>query len=213
MNIRDTIWMSLHNLWSRKGRTLLNLSGVVVSCVLLLLTLAGTRGARVGVLNIMNAADQTKRFMIYESYDRSAEVPEETLVVPAGVSDDRRERLVEQLESDWRNKNAKRIYLNLDHMEQLRSIEPVQSIVWKNPVRCKFDWSEGDSPADADHKPSPKPTPGSLIGIDPSDARASNRLVMGKMVSQGDKAGVMADELTAYNLGFRTDDDLSLIHI
>ena len=212
MNLRDTIWMSVHNLWSRKGRTLLNLSGVVVSCVLLLLTLAGTRGAQVGILNILNAADQTKRFMIFETNDRSAKVPADALALPDGVSKDRRDRLVGQLEKDWRDKNAKRIRLDNDRMEQLRAIEHVHSVVWQNPVRCTFDGLESDSTADADPeaklKPKPKPTAGSLVGISPSDVRASNRLILGELVSQDDMMGVMVDEVTAYNLGFQTDDDL-----
>lgn len=208
MNIRDTIWMSVHNLWSRKGRTLLNLSGVVVSCVLLFLTLAGTRGARDGILDIMNASEQTKRFMIIESYDRSAKVPDEALVLPAGVSKDRHDRLLDQLEKHWRDKNAKRIRLDHDLMKQLRSIEQVQSIVWQNPVRCTFTWLNDAPKGEASGAKKQKPTSGSLIGIDPLDTRASNRLIMGEMVSPSDKQGVMVDEVTAYNLGFKTDEDL-----
>lgn len=208
MNIRDTISMSIHNLWSRKGRTLLNLIGIVISCVLLSLTLAGTRGAREGVFDIMNASDQTKRFMIFESYDRSAKVPAEVLKVPADVSDDRRNRLSDQLEQAWRSKNAKRIYLNEENMDQLRSIDHVSSIVWQNPVRCTFVWSGTDANGKADDGQPAKPTPGSLIGIDPTSPRSANRLVMGEMVSEEDELGIMVDELTAFNLGFKTDDDL-----
>ena len=208
MNIRDTIWMSVHNLWSRKGRTLLNLLGVVVSCVLLFLTLAGTRGARDGILDIMNASDQTKRFMISEARDQTVKVPDEALVLPAGVSKDRHERLLSQLEKDWRNENAKRIRIDLDCMKQLRSIEQVQSIVWQNPVRCTFTWSEAALKVKANGARKQKPTSGSLIGIAPSDSRSSNRLIVGEMVSPDDKQGLMVDEMTAYNLGFQTDEEL-----
>ena len=126
------------------------MSGVVVSCVLLFLTLAGTRGARDGILDIMNASEQTKRFMIIESYDRSAKVPDEALVLPAGVSKDRHDRLLDQLEKHWRDKNAKRIRLDHDLMKQLRSIEQVQSIVWQNPVRCTFTCLLYTSPSPRD---------------------------------------------------------------
>jgi ABC-type antimicrobial peptide transport system permease subunit len=213
MNISDTIWMSVHNLWSRKGRSLLNLSGVVVSCVLLLLTLAGTRGGREGILDIMNASEQTKRFMIFGSHDRSAKVPDEALAVPDGVSEGRRERLLQQLEKEWRNKNAKRIRLTPEHMAELRSIEQVHSIVWQNPVQCRFEWVEkafdNQTGVETDATEKAKPTSGSLIGIDPADVRTSNRLLLGEMISRDDQQGVMIDEVTAYKLGFRTDDDLT----
>jgi len=224
MNLRDSICMSIHNLWSRKGRTALNLFGIVISCVLLSLTLAGTRGAREGVFDIMNASEQTKQFMIFESYDRSAKVPAEATEIPVGVSQERRDRLAEQLKRAWRSKNSKRIYLNEDHMEQLRSIENVASIVWKNPVRCKFAWAAPaptvaadnvqSSAADnaqssaADNAQSSKPKPGSLIGIDPSIPQTANRLIVGEMISEDDKLGIMIDELTAFDLGYKTDDDL-----
>lgn len=208
MSFTDAIRMSVHNLWSRKGRTLLNLIGVVISCVMLTMTLAGTRGAREGVFDIMNASEQTKRFMIFESYDRSAKVPAEELVIPEGLSDKRRERITVNLEKSWRSRNAKRIVLNLDRMEQLRSIEQVNSIVWQNPVRCNFVWSNNLVNNEPNKTKPPKPTPGSLIGIDPADDLIAGRVIEGEMASEQDDQGVMVDEFTAYNLGYQTDDQL-----
>ncbi len=208
MKLTDAITISIHNLWSRKGRTLLNLVGVVTSCVMLTMTFAGTRGAREGVFDIMNASEQTKRFMIFESYDRSENVPVEALKVPDGLADDRRARITEKLETSWRSRNAKRIHLDQERMNQLRSIEQVSSIVWQNPVRCQFVWPQNSSIDKAGKAKHPKRTPGSLIGIDPEDQRISGRVVEGKMISDLDDQGVLVDEFTAYNLGYRTDDQL-----
>ena len=208
MTFTDSIKMSAYNLWSRKGRTLLNLIGVVISCVMLTMTLAGTRGAREGVFDIMNASGQTRQFMIFESYNTSSKVPDKELALPDGVSKARRERITEQLEKSWRSKHAERIVLDKDRMQQLRSMKPVSSIVWQRPLGCRFVWSEKKSLKAAENIPAPKPTTGSLIGIDPADEGISRRVVVGEMVSSEDQEGVMIDEMTAYNLGHRTDEQL-----
>ena len=213
MNFFDAFRMSAYNLWSRKGRTLLNLVGILISCVMLTMTLAGTRGAREGVFDIMNASDQTKQFMILESYDRRAKVPNDQLAIPDGVSDDRRERIVTRLEKSWRSKNAKPIRLNREQMKQLRSIDQVSSIVWQRPVPCRFVWptqlpNEESTDKNKRNAVAAKPTRGSLIGINTADSQISNRVVAGNMVSDQDDQGVMVDEFTAYKLGFRTDDQL-----
>ena len=55
MKVFDLMRMALHNLWSRKLRTTLNLIGVVISCVILMMTFAGTRGVRTGLMSIINS--------------------------------------------------------------------------------------------------------------------------------------------------------------
>ena len=200
--------MSIHNLWSRKGRTALNLAGVVISCVMLTMTLAGTRGAREGVFDIMNASDQTKKFLIIDSWDRNVKVPAEAIQVPTGVSSHRRQRIAKNLEKTWRSKNTRRIQLTRDRMAELQAIKPITSVVWQNPVRGTFVWP-ANAPTEESNKPqTPKRTPGSLIGIEPTESKFSSRLVEGKMVSEHDAQGVMLDEYTAYNLGHQTDSEL-----
>ena len=46
MNFRDLVKMALQNLWARRSSTAFNIFGIVVSCSMLLLVFAGTRGAR-----------------------------------------------------------------------------------------------------------------------------------------------------------------------
>ena len=46
MTNSDVFRMAVHNLWQRRTRTLFNLTGIVTGCIVLLMTAAGTTGAR-----------------------------------------------------------------------------------------------------------------------------------------------------------------------
>jgi len=78
MNRSDLFMMALQNLWARKSRTLFNIFGIVVSCSMLLLVLAGTRGAHNGLMNLFAKSDFARHFAITPGRDRSAEPAEPT---------------------------------------------------------------------------------------------------------------------------------------
>ncbi len=195
MKISDVIQMALHNLWSRKLRTILNLVGVVVSCVILMMTLAGTRGVRTGLMSIINSSDEAKRFMIYPGFDKSKEPPAEAIQVEGQMSEDRRQRLQKRLRRRWLNKNARRTGFTQEVIEELRAYEHVEHVAVHQPIRFVIKMGE-------------KSFYGSLNGAVGNEPRMMQRVVAGQTLANNDSEGVLLSEYTAYDLGFRTDEQL-----
>ena len=72
MNRSELFMMAVQNLWTRKSRTAFNIFGIVISCAMLLLVFAGTRGAREGLLNLFSQSDFARQFAITAGRDKSA---------------------------------------------------------------------------------------------------------------------------------------------
>jgi putative ABC transport system permease protein len=195
MRIRDIALMAVHNLWSQKMRTLLNLLGVVISSVLLLMTFAATRGASDGIMNIINSSDQTRQFMIVSSRNPNTPVPASAIKVEGDVNPEQRKRFAKALRKKWIAANAKRIYLTADILGQLRSIEGVASIIPRKPLNCQLSLGQ-------------QSTSGSLLGISLNDSSIKNRLACGKIPAWDDRDGILLDEYTAYKLGYHSQQQL-----
>jgi len=188
MKIWDIALMAVHNLWSQKMRTTLNLLGVVISSVLLLMTFAATRGASDGIMNIINSSEQTRQFLIVGARNRNAPVPASALKIEGNLDSNQRKRLTEALRRKWIATHAKRIYLTADILQQLRSIDGVASIIPRQALNCKLTFDE-------------QTTSGSLVGISLSDRSIASRLACGKVPNSSDRYGILLDEFTAYKLG------------
>jgi len=190
MSIWDIALMAVHNLWSQKMRTTLNLLGVVISSALLLMTFAATRGASDGIMNMINSSSQTRQFLVIAARNPNATVPESATKIEGDLDPKKRKRLEEALRRKWISANASRVFLTVDVLKQLRSIEGVSAIVPRKPLTCKL--SLGD-----------RSTDGSLIGISLNDQSLKRRLACGEIPAKDDHDGVLLDEYTAYTLGLR----------
>ena len=133
MKIWDISLMAIHNLWSQKMRTALNLLGVVISSVLLLMTFAATRGASDGIMSIVNSSDQTRQFFIISARNPNAPVPASALKIEGDVDPEKRKRFIEGLRKKWIAANAPRVFMTVDVLRQLRSIDGVASIIPQYP--------------------------------------------------------------------------------
>ena len=176
-------------------RTALNLLGVVISSVLLLMTFAATRGAGDGIMNIINSSDQTRQFFIIAARNPNAVVPASALKIEGDIDPKQRERFVEGLRRKWISAHAQRIYLTVDVLKQLRSIEGVTSIIPRDPLNCKLSLDQ-------------QSTSGSLIGISSDDHSIKRRLACGKLPAPDDDNGILLDEYTAYKLGHHSQQQL-----
>jgi len=195
MKLWDIALMAVHNLWSQKMRTMLNLLGVVISSALLLMTFAGTRGAADGIMSIINGSDQTRQFLIISGRNPNTPVPESATKIEGEMDPQRRKRLAEALRRKWIATNATRVYLTIDVLRQLRSIDGIAAIVPRGPLNCNLKLDE-------------QSTNGSLIGISLEDLSIKRRLACGKIPSWDDHDGILLDEYTAYTLGYHSQQDL-----
>ena len=195
MKIWNSALMAIHNLWSQKMRTTLNLLGVVISSVLLLMTFAATRGASDGIMNIINSSDQTRQFFIISARNPNTVVPASALKIEGDVDPEKRKRFVEGLRKKWIAANAKRVYLTDDVLRQLRSIDGVAAIIPRSSLNCKLSLDQ-------------QSTSGALVGISLHDPSIKRRLACGKIPTPDDDDGILLDEYTAFKLGYHSQQQL-----
>ena len=198
MNFRDLIKMALQNLWARRSSTAFNIFGIVVSCSMLLLVFAGTRGARDGLLNMFSESELAKQFAIRPGRNLNAppkaskskhEMPEQ------GIAVDRKRRIREQLNKDWQNKNYPLIRLTLDRLNDLRGAEDIASVMPIRSLRLQMTIDDRQIPA-------------RVVCTSASDRRFAERIVYGTAPNATRQGELWIDEYRAYRLGFRTDEQL-----
>jgi len=199
MNLRDLIGMALQNLWARRSSTAFNIFGIVVSCSMLLLVLAGTRGARDGLLNLFSESELAKQFAIRPG--RNLNVPPKASskskhdMPKQGIADDRKRRIREQLDEDWQKKNYPLTRLTLDKLSELRATENIASVMPIRSLRLQLTIDDRKVPA-------------RVVCTSDSDHRFAERVVYGTAPGPTSLGGLWIDEYRAYRLGFRTDEQL-----
>ena len=198
MNFRDLVKMALQNLWARKSSTAFNIFGIVVSCSMLLLVFAGTRGARDGLLNLFSESELAKQFAIRPGRNLNEtpkaskskhEMPEQ------GIAVDRKRRIREQLNKDWQNKNYPLTRLTLDRLNDLRGTEDIASVMPIRSLRLQMTIDDRQIPA-------------RVVCTSASDCRFAERIVYGTAPNATSQGELWIDEYRAYRLGFRTDEQL-----
>ena len=199
MNLRDLIGMALQNLWARRSSTAFNIFGIVVSCSMLLLVLAGTRGARDGLLNLFSESELAKQFAIRPG--RNLNVPPKASskskhdMPKQGIADDRKRRIREQLTKDWQKKNYPLTRLTLDKLSELRATDNIASVMPIRSLRLQLTIDDRKVPA-------------RVVCTSDSDHRFAERVVYGTAPGPTSLGGLWIDEYRAYRLGFRTDEQL-----
>ncbi len=209
MRRRDIVAMALHNLRQRKARTLLNLLGIVVGCIVLLMTAAGVRGVKSAIQLLFDASETARQIGVIPSDYPTADPPEGEIVVEGDMSLERRDRIRDKLIQTWRSENRieERWELTPSEVERLESVAEIQSVVPRINVSCSI--SVVDSTATTGPTAT---TQTSLFGIDHTSRLAEDRVIAGKMLTdaelndESDEA--LIHEYTAYELGFRSDADL-----
>lgn len=209
MTFSDLVINALDNLYRRKSRTLLNLLGVVVSCVLLLLTLASASGVRAAIARFVEQSESAKRFQVATGYDRKTVPPEGSVDLDFVTTDERMERLRNTLYAQWRKRNLP-APKSLSS-SQVAYIENDERIVdhfldFESAVQMRLIEEDDISIAQ----------PGKLIvfrdsrisGASRHEKMLKDRLIAGEFFAEESLDGVLIHEMLAYELGVRSDEQL-----
>ncbi|GAB5401968.1 MAG: hypothetical protein Aurels2KO_01990 [Aureliella sp.] len=204
----DILKMAIHNLRQRKARTLLNLLGIVVGCIVLLMTAAGVRGVKNAIQLLFDASESARQIGVIPSDYPTADPPEEAIVVEGKMSDERRDRLRDKLIQDWRSQNRieERWELSPSEVERLEAVDAIRSVVPRINVPCSIKLVSGK-----DATASSGAVRTSLFGIDEKSSLAKDRVIAGMMLgatSRENADEALIHEYTAYQLGYRSDADL-----
>lgn len=191
MSFLDIAKMAMHNLWTRRLRTFLNILGVVLASVVLAMMLAGTKGVSEGFDRMINDSEEVRRFAIYRSWQRSEEVPEEAVEIEGDVSPERRARLMKRRRSNWLRDNASRVPLDAEHIALLNALPHLEELRPIVQLNCKIE--VGDAKVDG---------AGRAAG---RDRQSRQRLIAGQYLQPDDVEGVLLGEFAAYRLGYVSD--------
>lgn len=196
MRINDLLVTAFHNLWIRKLRTALNLVGIVLSCVLLLCTLAATNGIRLAIQRFVENSAEARQFHVAPDYDRTVTPPKSEIAVVGEMSERRRERISKILEENWREKNQpKRYLIRNSTLDELRKFTGVIDVAPRYHFRCDVLSNHQVQLGVA-----------RSCSLYNSDLR--NRMIAGQCLSQDSVDQVLLHEGIAYELGFRSDVEL-----
>ncbi len=198
MRASDVFRMAVHNLWQRRMRTLFNLTGIVTGCIVLLMTAAGTSGARAAIRTLFDSSDFARQIYIFPGGRSWEEPPEGEIVIDAKISDARRKRIRSALVSQWneqRQSQSARNEITAEDLDSIRKIPHVLAVVPEATTSCIIK-TDGD---------------GLMSGIAAMNVHSSmlrESLLAGALPDVDDLEGVLVNEFLAWQMGFRNDADL-----
>lgn len=213
MKMFDIVGMALHNLRYRKARTLLNLLGIVVGCIVLLMTAAGVRGVKEAVRILFDSSETARQIGVVANRYSAATPPEEAMVVEGEMTEERRERIRQQLEWKWQRENRpeKRWELNDASIAQLEEHPKIISVVPEVTVRCRIEVPNLGA-TDFTTDDSPQTMSVQAYGADPASGLLKSRLIAGstgaERYTESELPDVLLDEFTAYQLGYHSDEEV-----
>jgi len=206
MRLYDILKMATHNLWQRRGRTALNLIGVVVGCIVLLMTFAGVSGVKHAVHLLFDSTEAARQIGVYGGRS-SEEPPPEALVVEGEMSDERRERLQARLADRWEDDHRlpSDWMLTGERLEVMAGLKHVLSVVPEVSVPCTV---RVDDPAAGSELTSEVEIAESIAAVGLQNGLVAARVIAGRMPKESAPTEVLVKEFVAYQLGYRDDDQL-----
>lgn len=211
MRLHDLLKMATHNLWQRRGRTALNLIGVVVGCIVLLMTFAGVAGVKHAVHLLFDSTEAARQIGVYGG--RTGEQPPaEALVVQGQMSGERRERIRQRLEERWQEqrRTPSDWMLTGERLQELAELPHVLSMVPEVSVPCTI---KVDGPADSEPARTliidrPLEIEESIAAVGVDNGLMAARVIAGRMPRESEPTEVLVKEFVAYQLGYRDDQQL-----
>lgn len=204
MNFGDILAMAIHNLWQRRMRTLMNQAGVVIGCIVLLMTASGASSVKDAFQALFDSSEFARQVEVYQSYgfDSSTRVPEGAVEVEGEMDDDRRERIRESLERIWKSKNLQKTSFRItpEIVDQFERLDHVDAVVPQAHLACRVH--VGSLSADEE------PLAAGVSGAGLATASMKRSLIAGEPLGNEDRTGILVHELLAYQLGFRSDAQL-----
>lgn len=204
MNFGDVFAMAIHNLWQRRTRTLMNQAGVVIGCIVLLMTASGASSVKDAFQALFDSSEFARQVEVYQSYgfDSSATVPEDAVLVEGEMDDERRARIRAALEKIWKSKNLKRSRFEItpEVVEQFEQIDHVDAVVPQVHLSCRAHVGN--------LKPDEEPLAAGVSGAGLATASMKRSLIAGAALGNDDRKGILVHEFFAYQLGFCSDSQL-----
>lgn len=204
MNFGDIFAMAIHNLWQRKMRTLMNQAGVVIGCIVLLMTASGANSVKDGFRALFDSSEFARQVEVYQShgFDASTKVPEGAVKVEGQMDEDRRQRIRQALERIWKSKNLKRTNFRItpDVVKQFERLDHVDAVIPQVHLSCRAHVGN--------LRPEEEPVAAGVSGAGLATASMKRSLVAGEPLGNEDRQGILIHELLAYQLGFQSDQQL-----
>lgn len=201
MGISEVIRMAVHNLWQRRVRTLFNLTGIVLGCIVLLMTAAAASGIRTAVHALFDSTDFVRQTYIFPGGNPWKEPPEGAIVIDADISDARKKRIRKALAEQWnaeQKTGVPKYEITLEDLDSIREMSFVDDVVPEATTGCliKTDTESFETGIGA-------------MCLQSSLLRDS--VLAGALPGVDDREGVLVNEFLAWRMGYRNDQDLSKI--
>ncbi len=198
MGMSEIFRMALHNLWQRRVRTFFNLTGIILGCMVLLMTAAAASGVRNAFHALFDSTEFVRQIYIFPGGTRWEEPPEGTIVIDVEMDEARRKRIRKSLADQWNAQQAgiPKREITFEDLDSIRQIPHVISVVPEASTGCVVK-TDTDS---------------FKTGIGPRSLQSSqlrDRLLAGAVPQIDDREGVLVDEFLAWKMGYRSDADLT----
>lgn len=199
MKWSQLVRMAAHNLVRRRGRTLLNLFGVVVGCTTLLMATAGGTGVRQAIRAMFDASPDARRIRLMANrHVNPDDAPPDAVLVEGDMSGDRQDRIRHQLARQWaggQSRSADQHFITPEQIGVLSDLEHVDEVVPYLDVGCDVAIGEAQESS-------------SIAIVGDEVTRQQERIVIGRSLTKEDQDGVLIHEFLAYRMGYRSDQEL-----
>ncbi len=232
MTFWDIVGMAFHNLWQGRMRAALNLIGVVIGCVVLLMTAAGATGVKAAFESLFDSSEFARQIEVYQSYQSTLEPKDEEVVVEGEMSEERRERIRNSLVQAWKSEQSdfEELAITEERLHDLAAIDHVGAVVPHVYLRGEVELADENTevPQEIDLQPTSTGQqfaemsnaeaatltgdngrlPADIAAAGPPSGSMKRSLLAGTVLEDNDFTGMLIHEFMAYKLGFRSDDEL-----
>ncbi|MEZ6134779.1 MAG: ABC transporter permease [Pirellulaceae bacterium] len=202
MRFFDILTLAAQDLWARKLRTFLNLTGIVTGCTMLLLTALGATGSTAVLRGLFESAEEVRKIWIEPQYFYAPEPPQDAITISDLVEADRVERIRSEMIAAWKGEHREE---GLDAISpallaQLSEIPRVDRVIPDVRVDAQLT-------LDAEAASS-TPLFTHIVSTDVHSSVLAAQLLAGDVLDAAPRDEVLVSEWLAYRLGYLSRDDL-----
>jgi putative ABC transport system permease protein len=198
VRLADLFRLALGALWQQKVRTVLTTLGVLFGSFALVVSLSVGQGVQETVVREISRHGDLRTIEVYPGGATPAEdIPSEKREVHGSMSEERRQRLQDELTRRWRWAHRPRpaTPLTRERVAQLATLEHVRSVVPSETHLARIVLGD-------------RVEQGTVLAAGPDNEHFRNRVIAGSPLTAGDDQGALVTEFLLYRLGVADDDDL-----
>ncbi|MBY0524896.1 MAG: ABC transporter permease [Gemmataceae bacterium] len=197
MRLVDVVGLGLSALLRQKVRTLLTTLGVLFGSFVLVASLSVRQGVHETIAREYQKYGELRKIEVRPTYGGTKEIPPEKLEVRGTMSEERRQRLRQEIQRRW--KQGIRVdpakTLTRERMKEIAALDHVKSV---EPVLLQHGRvTLGKKSMDA-----------LSLAAPPDSAEFRNRLMAGSFLPSADSQSVVVTEYLLYQLGIVDDADV-----